>query len=140
MTADIDFEANNESLVCECEEVSVGEIRYAIRELHANNLVNLRRRTRLGMGTCQGCLCACRAASILGNELGDHAHALRDLCNFLNERWKGMLPVAWGQTLVEAQFSSWLYEGVCGLDPDTLPPSRTTETPTHAQPSSTAKA
>lgn len=133
LTADIDFNDNNESFVCECEEVSVGEILYAIRELHANNLVNLRRRTRLGMGTCQGCLCACRAASIMGNELGDHAHALRDLCNFLNERWKGMVPVAWGQTLVEAQFSSWLYQGMCGLDPATLPPSRTTETPTHAR-------
>lgn len=124
MTADIEFADSNDALVCECEEVSVGEIRYAIRELHAHNLVNLRRRTRLGMGTCQGCLCACRAASILGNELGDRRQALTDLCSFLNERWKGMLPVAWGQTLVEAQFSSWLYQGVCGLDPKVLPAVR----------------
>lgn len=117
LTSDIKFDGNNESLVCECEEVSVGEIRYAINQLHANNLVNLRRRTRLGMGTCQGCLCACRAASILGNELNDRPRALCDLASFLNERWKGMLPVGWGQTLVEAQFSSWLYQGMCGLKP-----------------------
>lgn len=118
MTQDISFDDTNEALVCECEEVSVGEIKYAIRELHANNLVNLRRRTRLGMGTCQGCLCACRAASILGNALGDRPRSLRDLCSFLNERWKGMMPVAWGQTLVESQFSAWLYQGVCGLSPE----------------------
>lgn len=142
MTSDIEFDSTNESLVCECEEVSVGEIKYAIRNLHANNLVNLRRRTRLGMGTCQGCLCASRAAAILGNELGDRPHALRDLCNFLNERWKGMLPVAWGQTLVEAQFSSWLYQGVCGLNPDKLPKpdGHTPTTPTHADETSMSNA
>ncbi len=28
-----------------------------------------------------------------------------------------MMPVAWGQTLVEAQFMAWLYRGVCGLQP-----------------------
>jgi glycerol-3-phosphate dehydrogenase len=27
-----------------------------------------------------------------------------------------MFPVAWGETLSEAQFTSWIYEGVCGLD------------------------
>lgn len=50
------------SLVCECEEVSVGEVKYALNELEVHNLVDLRRRTRVGMGTCQGELCACRAA------------------------------------------------------------------------------
>jgi glycerol-3-phosphate dehydrogenase len=34
----------------------------------------------------------------------------------MNERWKGMFPVSWGDTLSEAQFTSWIYEGVCGLD------------------------
>lgn len=52
------------SLVCECEAVTVGEVNYAVNELKVNNLVDLlRRRTRVGMGTCQAELCACRAAS-----------------------------------------------------------------------------
>ena len=55
-------DAARRSLVCECEEVSVGEVEYALNELDVNNLVDLRRRTRVGMGTCQGELCACRAA------------------------------------------------------------------------------
>lgn len=105
----------NDALICECEQVSAGEVRFAIRELHVNNLVNLRRRTRLGMGTCQGCLCSLRGTAMLGNELGDRPKALEDLGSFLNERWKGMLPVAWGQTLVEAQFSSWLYRNTLHL-------------------------
>lgn len=54
------------SLVCECEDVTVGEVNYAVNELDVHNLIDLRRRTRVGMGTCQGELCACRAAGLLG--------------------------------------------------------------------------
>ena len=54
------------SLVCECEQVSIGEVEYAMDNLAVNNLVDLRRRTRVGMGTCQGELCACRAAAFMG--------------------------------------------------------------------------
>ena len=104
------------SLVCECEEVSVGEVEYAINALEVNNLVDLRRRTRVGMGTCQGELCACRAAGLMA-EFGKYCtnRAKQDLTSFLNERWKGMAPVAWGDTLRESEFTMWLYDGVCGL-------------------------
>lgn len=105
------------SLVCECEEVSVGEIKYALEELGVNNLVDLRRRTRLGMGTCQGELCACRAAGLMEKE---HKYCTRrakeDLMNFLSERWKGMYPIAWGDTLRESEYTAWIYEGMCGLE------------------------
>ena len=107
---------NDESLVCECEGVSVAEVNYAIEELGASNILNLRRRTRIGMGTCQGELCACRAAGLLSKANGCAQKSIEDLATFLNERWKGMFPVAWGDTLAEAQFTSWIYEGVCGLD------------------------
>ena len=108
--------AAKRSLVCECEEVSVGEVEYAINALDVNNLVDLRRRTRVGMGTCQGELCACRAAGLMA-EMGRYctSRAKQDLAAFLNERWKGMSPVAWGDTLRESEFTMWLYEGVCGL-------------------------
>jgi glycerol-3-phosphate dehydrogenase len=111
---------NNENtedraLICECEEVSVGEVRYAIDELHVHNLLNLRRRTRVGMGTCQGHVCACRAASILC-ERNDVKKVETDLIDFMDERWKGMKPVAWGQTLNEAQLTATIYEGLCGLN------------------------
>ncbi|MDE7472920.1 MAG: anaerobic glycerol-3-phosphate dehydrogenase subunit A [Muribaculaceae bacterium] len=104
-----------ESLVCECEQVSVAEVNYAISELHVHNLLNLRRRTRMGMGTCQGQLCACRAAGLLDSSGACAKDSLDDLAGFINERWKGMSPVGWGETIEEAQFMSWLYEGVCGL-------------------------
>lgn len=104
------------SLVCECEEVSVGEVNYAIDELHVRNMVNLRRRTRVGMGTCQGELCACRAAGLLAKANGCAIQAEKDLASFLQERWNGMYPIAWNATISEVQFISWIYEGMCGLD------------------------
>ena len=100
----------------ECEGVTVGEIKYAVHQLHVHNLVNLRRRTRVGMGTCQGKLCSCRAASLLGELHHDVRRAQKDLADFLDERWKGMRPVAWGDTLREAQLTAAIYEGLCGLD------------------------
>ncbi len=104
------------SLVCECEEVSVGEVKYAIRELDVHNLVDLRRRTRIGMGTCQGELCACRAAGMLADAHKCSDRAKNDLMNFVNERWKGMYPICWGDTLRESEYSQWIYSGVCGLE------------------------
>ena len=104
------------SLVCECEEVSVGEVKYALNELDVHNLVDLRRRTRVGMGTCQGELCACRAAGLMTSM---HKYCTRrakeDLASFLNERWKGMAPIAWGDTLRESEYTTWVYESICGL-------------------------
>lgn len=105
------------SLICECEEVSVGEVKYALDELNVKSLVDLRRRTRVGMGTCQGELCACRAAGLLGaNENFCTKRAKEDLSSFLNERWKGVYPIAWGDTLRESEYTAWVYESVCGLN------------------------
>lgn len=106
------------SLVCECEEVSVGEVKYAIEQLDVHNLVDLRRRTRVGMGTCQGELCSCRAAGMLADSHKCTERAKDDLKSFVNERWKGMYPVCWGDTLRESEYSQWIYSGVCGMESD----------------------
>lgn len=104
------------SLVCECEDVSVGEVKYALDELDVHNMVDLRRRTRVGMGTCQGELCACRAAGLLSEAHNCARQAKSDLAKFLNERWKGMYPVAWGEALRESEYTQWVYSGVCGMN------------------------
>lgn len=115
-----DGDSIRNSLVCECEEVSIGEVEYALENLSVNNLVDLRRRTRIGMGTCQGELCACRAAGIMGRRDPICARrAKADLVHFLNERWKGMEPIAWGDTLRESEYTTWVYESVCGLTDET---------------------
>ena len=59
------------SIVCRCEKVTEGEIVGNVhRTLGAKNLDALKRRTRLGMGRCQGGFCSCRTVEILSRELG----------------------------------------------------------------------
>ncbi len=108
-------EKEDQALVCECEEVTVGEVKAAVERLDVHNLVDLRRRTRVGMGTCQGGLCALRAAGILGEAQKCTAKAKDDLRQFLRERWKGMYPIAWGDTLRECEYMEWVYTQVLGL-------------------------
>ncbi len=106
----------SQSLVCECEQVSVGEVNVAIERLDVHNLVDIRRRTRVGMGTCQGELCGCRTAGLFIKAGKCAARAKEDLKDFMTERWKGMYPVAWGETLRESEYSQWVYSEVLGLN------------------------
>lgn len=108
---------SDNEVVCECEAVTQQEIKYAIKEQGVKNLNDLRRRTRLGMGTCQGELCACRATGILTAEnIITQEDSDKQLTTFLDERWKGIRPIAWGESLREAQYASWVYGSVCGLN------------------------
>lgn len=110
-------DAEDNSLVCECEEVTVGEIKDVVERQKVHTLTQLRRRTRLGMGTCQGELCALRAAGLMcRNFNAKPVDEGRDLANFINERWKGMYPVGWGATLAESQLVAHIYQDLCGLD------------------------
>ena len=107
--------AADDALICECEEVSVGEINAAIDRLDVSNLTDLRRRTRIGMGTCQGGFCACRAAGLLAKAHGCIERERKDLADFMQERWKGNFPIGWGDTLREAEYTQWVYKHVLGL-------------------------
>ena len=103
-TAKMDFGGSGAELVCECEQVTRAEIVYCIKEFGVRNLLDLRRHSRLGMGTCQGNHCVRRAAEILAEELGNPDKAEAFMAEYLQERWKGMTPVLWGDTLREAEF------------------------------------
>ena len=82
------------SRICICECVPEAEIRFAVQRLFARTLGDLRRRTRLGMGPCQGSTCGPRAVALLADEIGlDPRIADRMLGEFIRERDDGMLPV-----------------------------------------------
>ncbi len=108
--------AQDNSLVCECESVTVGEVRHAVTNLEVKTVMDLRRRTRIGMGPCQGELCACRAAGLLVRFGAVKPEAaVAQLSMFLKERWRGMRPLAWGEILRESELTMWVYRAVCGL-------------------------
>ena len=61
---------DDDMLVCRCEEVTVSEIRQAIRD-GARDVSGVKRRTRAGMGLCQGRTCEKMVQAIIRSELGE---------------------------------------------------------------------
>ena len=56
-------------IICRCETVTEAEIVEAIRR-GARSVDGVKRRTRAGMGRCQGGFCSPRVMDILSRELG----------------------------------------------------------------------
>lgn len=104
-------------LVCECELATYEDVKNAILSGAANTLDDIRRDVRLGMGPCQAGFCSLRAIGIL--------HKLRQipveqanasLRDFLQERWKGVLPILWGQQLRQERLNELIYRSLLSAD------------------------
>ena len=115
-------EANliDEQVICECELVPRARLEEAITRTGSTNLDDIRRQLRLGMGPCQGGFCIYRAAGILHARDGLSAEeADGSLLDFLQERWKGVWPVLYGDQLRQVRLDDWIFQGV--LDVAHLP-------------------
>ncbi len=109
-----------EQLICECEMVPRKKLEAAIARSGSTSLDDIRRQLRLGMGPCQGGFCIYRAAGIMHGLDGISAEeADRALLDFLQERWKGVWPVLYGDQLRQLRFDDWIFQGV--LDVEHLP-------------------
>ncbi len=60
-------QAPDELVVCRCEEVTAGTLRQTVREAGAQEMNRLKALCRVGMGRCQGRMCAVAAAEILAH-------------------------------------------------------------------------
>jgi len=58
-----------ETIICRCEEITEEEIRKAIREGHIT-IKTIKRRTRAGMGFCQGRTCSILIRDIISEMTG----------------------------------------------------------------------
>lgn len=106
-----------DQLICECEQVTAKQIEEAIKERGARTLNDLRRRTRLGMGTCQGTFCNYRALEILEKNIGLDKIELKNMfLDLAQERWKGMRPVLWGATMKEGELMRRVYADLISLE------------------------
>lgn len=80
-------------IICRCETVSEGEIIVAIHgNIPATTVDAVKRRTRSGMGRCQGGFCGPRVIEILARELGIPAEEV-------TKRGKGS-ELLWGRNRV----------------------------------------
>lgn len=104
-------------LVCECEMVSRAEVELVSRDEATHFLHDVRFRTRMGMGTCQGTFCSLRAIGALAALEIPFAVAPRaNLLSFLRERWRGLRPVLWGSQVREIELGRAIYGVMLNLD------------------------
>jgi glycerol-3-phosphate dehydrogenase len=104
----------DDQLVCECELVTRAQVRDAVAR--TDNLDDVRRELRLGMGPCQGGFCMVRAAGLMHESGdGDPAAANAALRAFVDERWKGIWPVLHGDQLRQAWLDDWIHHGLLGV-------------------------
>jgi glycerol-3-phosphate dehydrogenase len=111
---------HDDQLICECELVPRRDLEAAIVRRGTTNLDDIRRTIRLGMGPCQGGFCMYRATGILHQvQRTSSVVANRSLLDFLQERWKGVQPILYGDQLRQARLDEWIFQGL--LDVGHLP-------------------
>jgi glycerol-3-phosphate dehydrogenase len=65
------------------------------------------------MGPCQGGFCMYRATGIMYGIDGLSAEqANQALLDFLQERWKGVWPILYGDQVRQARLDDWIFQGV----------------------------
>lgn len=70
LPADWAAQAPDELVVCRCEAVTAGDLRACVRDTGTRELNRLKALTRIGMGRCQGRMCAPAAARLLAQAAG----------------------------------------------------------------------
>ena len=122
--AQIEHDRSYGQLVCECELSTYADVKRSIRERNAKTIDDVRRDVRLGMGPCQGGFCTYRVRGILHRlapSQAENSKPLVELTNvalrdFLQERWKGLLPVLWGQQLRQERLDELIYLDLLNAD------------------------
>ncbi len=106
-------------LLCECEMVPQSVFAELAGSLSGKesglNLTEIRLRTRMGKGPCQGTFCSLRVPKhAFGPE--DKAKQAGKIRKFLQERWKGVRPVLWGTQLSQAELANSMHSGFFSLE------------------------
>ena len=110
-------------LLCECEMVPTSvfdEIAATLTHSgHRPGLLEMGQRSRVGKGPCQGAFCSLRMAAHMYNRgMLARREGIDELKSFLNERWRGIQPLLWGQAVAQAELQEALHCGLLGLDVD----------------------
>ncbi|SMC40995.1 anaerobic glycerol-3-phosphate dehydrogenase subunit GlpA [Sporomusa malonica] len=113
------MEANpaKRQLLCECEMVTLAEVEAMAADDTSYSLEDVRRKTRMGMGTCQGAFCGFRTVGVVAaNDLITGKDAPKLVEDFLEARWNGIRPVLWGNQLREAELMRGIYAAALNID------------------------
>jgi len=107
-------------ILCDCELVPREAVDAILREGKVRELQDILHRTRLAKGTCQGGFCVYRLLGLLNELKKDKGSGGSNvvLRGFLEERWKGIRPVLWGNSLKEEELIESIYKGLFNLAPE----------------------
>jgi len=108
-------------ILCECEMVPQSAIDEIVDAPPAGEeemtLEAIALRSRVGKGPCQGSFCSMRIASYLYDRgYYKDRTGLDHMKNFLNERFKGLRSIVWGQQAAQMELAEALHCGLMGLD------------------------
>ena len=108
-------------LLCECEMVPISVVDEIAATLnaagHRPGLLEMGQRSRVGKGPCQGAFCSLRmVAHMVDRGMLDKDQGIAELKQFLDERWRGIQPLLWGQAVSQAELQEALHCGLLGLD------------------------
>lgn len=108
-------------LLCECEMVPTSvfdEIAGALTATgHRPGLLSMGQRSRVGKGPCQGAFCSLRMVAHMANQgMLKDGEGIDEIKKFLDERWRGIQPLLWGQAVAQAELQEALHCGLLGLD------------------------
>lgn len=108
----LENDPESRELVCECENVTRAEVEEICKEPTSFIVNDVRRRTRIGMGTCQGNFCAIRSAAVFSKfgATNTSKDSLARMREFVQGRWKGIRPVLLGRTLRETEMTRAIYD------------------------------
>jgi glycerol-3-phosphate dehydrogenase len=93
-----------DEIVCQCKKIYSSEIENSLVSPGPFGLGDIQHLTGAGIGSCQGGVCSTRILSILADKgMLPEDKSNKALREFLEERWKGVFPVAWGDCLREEE-------------------------------------
>ena len=110
-----------DTILCECEMVPKSAIDEIIEDAPGKEdvmtLEAIALRSRAGKGPCQGSFCSLRLAAYL-YDVGYYRDetGLLHMKDFLNERFKGLRSIMWGQQMAQMELAEALHCGLVGLD------------------------
>ena len=84
-------EAPDSLILCRCEEITAGTLRACVRDTNAREVNRLKALTRIGMGRCQGRMCAPAAARLLAHAT---SQPLKDVGRLRTQAPVKPLPIA----------------------------------------------
>jgi glycerol-3-phosphate dehydrogenase len=105
------------AILCECENVSYAEVEEVASWDDTHNLDDLRRKTRIGMGTCQGLYCSFRSLGTAWESLRKkNSSPNEQIRDFLENRYRGQKNLLWDSQMRESELALGIYSTIFNLE------------------------